>query len=157
MTMRTTEFETVAARIERLENQVRHLKASILGLLMVGAIGLLMGSYRTEGERNTSQRFTLRDGHGKERAWFGMGPNGPSLRFLNDNGDEQGALDATSQGMMVRLLNARGTIQSGLSVEPLGVALVSYTDTGRPLVGTNALMNDGGILIRPPRARGTGP
>ena len=148
--MKATDFTELAARLETLESQNRWMKrvGTTFAVLLVAA-AVLMGSQQTSSTSNDN--FALRDSNGRPRATFSMGRDGPIMRFLSDSGDEIANFGMVRNNLVLRLLNARGGVQTGVSLEPLGVAIVSYDNNGRILVGPNALKSDSGIFGGPNR------
>jgi hypothetical protein len=155
MAAHVAELAAILARLERLERENRWLKRAAVVLVVLAGTGLLTAAQNTSKDKvMQGQRFSLRDASGNERAWLGMGKaGGPQLRFLDANGDERAAFEMANNAMTLQLLDAKGNLQTGVSLEPTGVAVVSYDDTGRPLVGPNALKSDAGALVPPRRPR----
>jgi hypothetical protein len=157
MAAHVAELAAILARLDRLERQNRWLKGGAVLLLVLAGTGLLTAAQNASKDKDKvmqGERFSLRDASGHERAWLGMGKaGGPQLRFLDANGDERAAFEMANNAMTLRLLDAKGNLQTGVSLELTGVAVVSYDDTGRPLVGPNALKSDAGILVAPRRSR----
>jgi hypothetical protein len=146
--MTTPDLQAVVTRLETLERQNRRLKQVGAAALLLIGLGLVMGGQNpAKSKMMEGERFSLRDAKGKERGWFGMGSDGPALRFLDDSGEERAGLTMSRDGLILRLAGTNGVLQSGLSVERMGVAVVALDENGNPLVGVNAIKNNTGILI----------
>jgi hypothetical protein len=121
----TSSFDTLQSlhhRLDQLERSNRRWRMSAPIMLTLLGIILLSGS---QNAGKDGAPFTVYDKDGKQRAWLGLGADGPALRFFDDKGEIRAVIGLGAQAMTMRLLNARGRLQTGLSVEPLGVAIVS--------------------------------
>lgn len=143
MTAPTPTLEALQTRVERLERQNRAFRRGGLATLLVAGAAALVAA---QAPPMQSERFSLKDAKGRERAWLGMGREGPVLRFLNENGRERAGLEMGREGIVLRVLDSRGQLQTGLSLENSGVAVFAIDNSGRPLVGENAVKNEAGIF-----------
>ena len=147
MTATTPTLEALQTRLQRLERQNRVFRRGALAMAIIASVAVLVAAQAPpRSQTMQSERFTLKDAQGRERAWLGMGREGPVLRFLNENGRERAGLEMGREGIVLRVLDSRGRLQTGLSLENSGVAVVSIDATGRPLVGENAVKNEAGIF-----------
>ena len=92
----TSDFQLLAARVEKLENQNRWLKRAGLTLLLLPAAVLLMGQ---TGPTRTieAQSFVLKDSAGHVRAALAMLDAHPTLRLFDAKGKIRIALDGSSE------------------------------------------------------------
>jgi hypothetical protein len=142
-------LEALVARLENVEKQNRRLKhIGVAVLIVLGACLAMGGKDQPKDQTAHSSKFILRDGNGKDRAWLGMGKDGPALHFLDENGAERSGITMMKDGLAVSWLDPRGKLMSGLSVQRSGVAVVSVDENGQLFVGGNALKPDAG-LFRP--------
>jgi hypothetical protein len=150
MTAATPTLEALQTRLERLERQNRVLRRGGLAMLLVaGAAVLVAAEAAPKGQIMQGERFSLKDAQGRERAWLGIGREGPVLRFLNENGRERAGLEMGREGIVLRVLDSKGYLQTGLSLEKSGVAVVSIDEAGTPLVGERAVKTEAGVFFGP--------
>jgi hypothetical protein len=152
MTTAPVGLDALVTRLEYLEKQNRRLKqVGLVALIVFGAFVLMGGQEKAKSQVTDGEKFVLRDPNGKDRAWLGMGKNGPGLHFLDENGAERAGMEMMKEGMALRLLDGKGKLMTGLSVERSGVAVVAIDENNRLFVGANALKTDAGLFSPSPR------
>ena len=124
-----SQFELLAARVERLERQNRLLKRGGLGVLLAAASLIVMGQARPNTALD-AQRYTLRDAKGAKRAELVLDSESPqsrpdpTLRFFDDNGNQTLTLSATrlelagqaESGSNILLDDAKGVARADLGI-----------------------------------------
>jgi hypothetical protein len=81
----TSNFYSLAARVEKLEKQNRFLKRAGLALLVLPAALIFMGQSRAP-RAIEAEDFILRDAAGTKRAELSMGADAAGLLFFNSKG-----------------------------------------------------------------------
>ena len=144
------DLEHVLRRLEKLERQNRRLKGFGFAMAVAGAVGLLAAAQPAANKDKVAEfeQFVLRDAAGKQRATFGMTPDGPALRFLDAEGKTSASLGTAKAGLFLRLNNPDGGLQTGINLNQGGVVVVSYGTTGRLLSGTMAIQETTGGFAR---------
>jgi hypothetical protein len=147
MTTRKPELEDLQARLQSSEGHDRWLRVIGVLILILAGAGLLMGGQGPpQDETVIAQRFILRDLNGQERAWLGLVDGRPVLCFLSGDGRDRADLQMADTGIILRVGDPAGRLQTGLSLEHQGVAFVTFGKDGRTHVGESALMNHAGAL-----------
>jgi hypothetical protein len=96
----TSDFDVLAARVERLEKQNRRLKRGGLAVLLAAASVIVMGQARPSTTLG-AQSFILRDASGGKRAELVLDSESPrstptpTLRFFDDKGNQTLFLSST--------------------------------------------------------------
>jgi hypothetical protein len=148
-------FDELVERLNKLEQRNRWLGRILVGLLAVVGVGLLGAAQGARSQAGGSEALVLRDGAGEARARLEMSPEGPVLRFLDDQGKPLATVGATRDALLLRLFNKRGRLQTGVALENDGVAFVSYDGDGLLQTGRAALLETSGVLA--PRREPSGP
>jgi hypothetical protein len=100
MQISTSDFDVLAARVERLEKQNRRLKRGALVVLLAAASVIVMGQARPVTAVG-AQSFTLRDASGGKRAELVLESESPrstptpTLRFFDEKGNQTLLLSST--------------------------------------------------------------
>jgi hypothetical protein len=152
MTPPSPDLTRVVERLDNLERQNRRLRRTVCGLLLlVGALALWavvpQGRAQTKGDAKQADEFVLRDAQGKTRVRVAMDKDVANLVFSDDKDRRRATMSVGQAGMFLRVLGEGDKLQSGLSVEADGVALVATGRDGRVLTGPSALKTDAGLLI----------
>ena len=122
-------FELLAARVERLERQNGLLKRGGLALLLMAASLIVMGQARPNSALD-EQSYTLRDAKGAKRAELVLDSDSPQakadpvLRFFDDKGNQTVTLSATKlelagqseMGSNILLDDAKGVARADLGL-----------------------------------------
>jgi len=143
-------------RLEELERQTaalaqqnRWLRRLGVALLLVGTSFGLMAADAPRARHSESEKISLVDRNGKQRALLTMGSSGPALQFLDDKGQRQSVLETRADGMVLQLVDGQGRLTTGISLEPTGLAIVSVGRDGTMSVGANAIKPEAGMLAPP--------
>lgn len=146
MTSIIPDLERLHERLDQLERQNRRWKLAATLMLVLGGAGILMAAQAKDKNEKISEmeKFVLRDPAGKQRAWFGVGKDGPALNFLNDDGNTGSSISMTNNGLVLRLNNNMGKFQAGINLNKSGIFLASYGTGNRIESGPNAINETAG-------------
>jgi hypothetical protein len=103
-----------------------------------------------------AKRLALEDASGTERVWVSVETEGPAIHFLSKTGQEQANVQVRNTSMMFRWFGDNGQLQTGMSLEQEGIALIAHDPSGRMVTGVNAIKNNTGELT-PFRQRRSSP
>jgi hypothetical protein len=142
-------FKQMADRLNKLERRNRQLGLLLVGLTVLGGVVLLSAAEGAKQSSSEADTLILRDGAGKARARLEIGKDGPVLQFLDDHGRPRATLGTSDRAVMLRLFNQTGQFQTGIALEPDGVALACYDGRGNLQTGRAALLETGGVFVRP--------
>ncbi len=148
MTPTATDLEIVLHRLDKLEKQNRRLKLLGLAVALCCSMGVLAAAQAPREKTGEFEQIVLRDKARNQRVTLGVGDDGPSLRFLDDEGKDHATIGTARGGMFLRLNNREGKLQTGINLNPIGVVVVSYGSTGRLLSGTMAIQETTGGFTR---------
>lgn len=144
MTTQAPELVAVMSRLDRLERENRWWKRSAALLAIVAGTGLLMAADDKKSKTSEMEKFLVRDANGRERARLGMGKDGPSLSFLDEQGGQVAEIGISKLGTFLRQNDREGKVLAGIGLSKNGVSLVSYGSTGKLEAGLNAIREDTG-------------
>lgn len=82
----TSDIQSLAARIEKLESQNRWFKRGACATLLLFGSVLLMGQAKSLPDDIEARSFVLRDSSGIKRAELTMGKDDPVLSFFDSKG-----------------------------------------------------------------------
>jgi hypothetical protein len=129
--MQPSDLAAVMGRLERLERQNRWMKrAGAAILVLVGAVALMGG--QPQDKTGEPDKLVLRDDKGNERAWLGMGKDGPVLRFRDEGGKERLWLGLVKDTPGLAFYDEQGKRRAALSTGRGVVSLVLYGRQERP-------------------------
>jgi hypothetical protein len=114
----TSEFQYLAARIEKLEKQNRLFKRAALALLLLPAAIAVMGQVRPSRTLE-AETFVVRDSTGTKRVELGMDDSSPTLRFFDARGKTRIALvesDRLSLGPRIELSGEQDRVRLSLGL-----------------------------------------
>jgi hypothetical protein len=134
-----TEFDAIAKRLEKLERQNRWMRG-IAGLAFVVATAVVLMGGQSQSKDSQPNNVVLRDDKGNERAWLGMGREGPALRFCGEDGKERLWLGVAKSTPGLVLYDEQGNRRAALSASKIGVNLVFYDGKNTPTAWL--VMND---------------
>ena len=126
-----TEFASVAKRLERLESQNRWMRGLGAMVFVLAAAMVLMGG-QSQNKSSQPDNFVVRDDRGNERAWLGMGTDGPALRFRGEDGKERLWLGIVKSTPGVVFYDEQGNRRAALSAGKSAVKLVFYDGKDTP-------------------------
>lgn len=86
MTAQTPDLAVVVARLEKVERQNRRMKFTGISVLLLAAVGLLMGQAQPKGQTVEAEEFVLRDSVGTRLARLGLADGLPVLTFFDRTG-----------------------------------------------------------------------
>jgi hypothetical protein len=138
--MRTElDLALVTKRLEGLERQNRTMRG-FGAIVVVLAAGMALMGGQSHGNNNQPDNFVLRDDKGNERAWLGMGKDGPVLRFRDQDGKERLWLGVAKSTPGLVFYDGQGNRRAALSAGKSALTLVFYD--GRETPKGWLVMND---------------
>jgi hypothetical protein len=100
-------------------------------VFVLAAAMVLMGG-QSQNKSSQPDNFVLRDDSGHERAWLGMGTDGPALRFRGEDGKERLWLGIVKSTPGVVFYDEQGNRRAALSAGKSAVKLVFYDGKDTP-------------------------
>jgi hypothetical protein len=129
----TTETESAAVtkRLEKLERQIRWMRRGWATVVVLAAAMVLMGG-QSQSKDSHPDNFVVRDDKGNERAWLGMGEDGPVLRFRGAEGKERLWLGVAKSTPGLVFYDEEGNRRAALSAGKSAAKLVFYDGKNTP-------------------------
>src|SRR5262249_32507855 len=148
MNTASNSFDQMVDRLNKLERRNRQLGLIVVCVLALGGVVLLSAAQEARRPSVSPDTLVLRDGAGAARARLEIGKGGPVLQFLDGQGRPLGTLGTSQDALVLGLVGQDGRVQTGISLERDGVALVSYDRVGQLQRGQNALLQTSGVFAR---------
>jgi len=146
MRPQTSEWQSLAERVKKLENQNHRLKQMGAFVLVLTAAVLLMG----QASRNRTveaNEFILKDASGKMRARLGMEADGPLFSLFAQDGHARAKLFVAGDTTMLSLADGNEHPRALLGVLSEGPLLNLADGTGKPQATLSALREEPALDI----------